>query len=254
MGEKTLCFVDRRCDACGGEGCEACGGTGIVGSIEEREPIPVHPDGVSRALEARRIAEHMSFRELGERLGVSTARASQLCRGAGAERELQESFAIGRLLVRDYYPDIMATSLAKIGDGKIREAEDFILELADELADDRREKPLTEKYQALHAIDSAYRAFEQAVEQARCREDERQAAMALIVAASGTMEINLQVPFPPSVNHYWRWGPRGPLISRDGRDYRQSVGLCIWQGIDRGKHPLPFRGRLHVTVREIGEG
>ena len=63
------------------------------------------------------------------------------------------------------------------------------------------------------------------------------------------MEINLQVPFPPSVNHYWRWTDKGPMISRSGRDYRQSVGLCIWQGIDRGQHPFPFRGRLHVTVR-----
>ena len=65
------------------------------------------------------------------------------------------------------------------------------------------------------------------------------------------MELTLHVPFPPSVNHYWRWGPRGPLISRAGRDYRQAVGLCIWdgQGIDRKRHPFPFRGRLHVTVR-----
>lgn len=177
-----MCFIDAKCEACQGEGCEACQGTGLVGRIEEREPIPVHPDGVSRALEARRIAEHMSFRELGERLGVSTARASQLCRGVGAEREMQESFAIGRLLVRDYYPDIMATALAKIGDGKIREAEDFILELADELADARREKPLTEKYQALHAIDSAYHEFEQAVELGNSMA-EREAALELIIAA-----------------------------------------------------------------------
>lgn len=182
MAEKNLCFIDAKCEACQGEGCEACQGTGLVGRIEEREPIPVHPDGVSRALEARRIAEHMSFRELGERLGVSTARASQLCRGVGAEREIQESFAIGDLLVRDYYPNIMATSLAKIGDGKIREAEDFILELADELADARREKPLTEKYQALHAIDSAYHAFEQAVELGNSMA-EREAALELIIAA-----------------------------------------------------------------------
>ena len=84
MAEKNLCFIDAKCEACQGEGCEACQGTGIVGRIEEREPtIPVHPDGVSCALEARRIAQRLGFRELGEALGVSVARASQLCRGAG---------------------------------------------------------------------------------------------------------------------------------------------------------------------------
>ena len=63
------------------------------------------------------------------------------------------------------------------------------------------------------------------------------------------MEITLHVPFPPSVNNYWRWGPKGPLISKAGREYRQAVSLYAWKGIERGKNPFPLRGRLHVTIR-----
>lgn len=184
MEEKTLCFVDRKCDACCGEGCEACQGTGIVGSIEEREPIPVHPDGVSKALEARRIAEHMSFRELGERLGVSTARASQLCRGVGAERELQESFAIGRLLVRDYYPDTMATALARIGDGNVRRGSDLVGDISDYLEDSRKVDPWKcGKKQALERLKSACHEFVQIAENGNIADFESDEVMALIVAA-----------------------------------------------------------------------
>lgn len=185
MAEKNLCFIDAKCEACQGEGCEACQGTGLVGRIEEREPLPVHPDGVSKALEARRIAEHMSFRELGERLGVSTVRASQLCRGAGAEREIQESFAIGDLLVRDYYPNIMATALAHIGDGKVRRAEDLLLDLADYLEDSRKVDPWKfGKEQALERLKSACHAFVQAVEQGSIADFEPDEVMALMVAAA----------------------------------------------------------------------
>ena len=37
------------------------------------------------------------------------------------------------------------------------------------------------------------------------------------------MECEFELPWPPSVNHYYRHvGPR-VLISRDGRDYREKV-------------------------------
>lgn len=37
------------------------------------------------------------------------------------------------------------------------------------------------------------------------------------------MIIELETPFPPSINHYWRRvGPR-TLISREGRRFRQNV-------------------------------
>jgi len=38
------------------------------------------------------------------------------------------------------------------------------------------------------------------------------------------MNVNLALPWPPSVNHYYRHvGPR-VLISKDGRKYRETVG------------------------------
>lgn len=174
MAEKNLCFIDAK--------CEACQGTGLVGRIEEREPIPVHPDGVSCALEARRIAQRLGFRALGEALGVSTARASQLCRGVGEKRSCLEALRIGGFLREDILAGVVALAFAQIGNGCIRNAQDFVSELADRIEDVRREKPLTEKYQALHAIDSAYHVFEQAVELGNSMA-EREAALKLIIAA-----------------------------------------------------------------------
>jgi crossover junction endodeoxyribonuclease RusA len=54
----------------------------------------------------------------------------------------------------------------------------------------------------------------------------------------------LHLPFPPSVNHYWRHvGPR-VLISRAGRQYREAVGLvCLSAGRPH------MEGRLSVTVQ-----
>ena len=61
-------------------------------------------------------------------------------------------------------------------------------------------------------------------------------------------EVTLTVPFPPSVNHYWRHTPKGSLISRTGRAYRKDVGFAVWEGIDRENHPFPLRGRLHISA------
>ena len=53
----------------------------------------------------------------------------------------------------------------------------------------------------------------------------------------------LSLPYPPSVNRYWRHvGPR-VLVSREGRSYRQRVrSLLAAQGIPT------FTGRLLMTV------
>jgi crossover junction endodeoxyribonuclease RusA len=38
----------------------------------------------------------------------------------------------------------------------------------------------------------------------------------------------LELPWPPSVNHYWRHVGAKVLISREGRNYRQSIQhLCM---------------------------
>jgi hypothetical protein len=62
--------------------------------------------------------------------------------------------------------------------------------------------------------------------------------------------IALVLPFPPSVNRYWRVSPRGRgvLLSKEGREYRRRVrlqlvgwsrsrsrgsGLCMWNSGER---------------------
>jgi len=57
----------------------------------------------------------------------------------------------------------------------------------------------------------------------------------------------LTLPFPPSVNRYWRHvGPR-VLVSREGRRYRESVRTLL-----AAARPEPgtstFRGRLDMVV------
>ena len=56
------------------------------------------------------------------------------------------------------------------------------------------------------------------------------------------MEV-LELPYPPSVNHYWRRvGPR-TLISREGRAYREKVCLILAAS---GVRPLV--GPIHLVV------
>lgn len=55
--------------------------------------------------------------------------------------------------------------------------------------------------------------------------------------------IELELPYPPSVNHLWRRvGPR-TLISREGRLYRQRVGALL---AAHGVRPLD--GSLDVVI------
>jgi crossover junction endodeoxyribonuclease RusA len=55
----------------------------------------------------------------------------------------------------------------------------------------------------------------------------------------------LTLPFPPSLNHYYRHVGAKVLVSADGRAYRDAVGLSVLQqcGI-----PTKLLGRLHVRV------
>jgi crossover junction endodeoxyribonuclease RusA len=57
--------------------------------------------------------------------------------------------------------------------------------------------------------------------------------------------LNLQLPWAPSMNHYWRAVPgKGVLISAAGRSYRQAVADAIL--IQRGAKQ--FAGRLSVLI------
>ena len=55
--------------------------------------------------------------------------------------------------------------------------------------------------------------------------------------------IQLELPYPPSINHYWRRvGPR-TIISRGGRQFRQNVLVALTaMGIK------PLAGRLAVEI------
>ena len=55
--------------------------------------------------------------------------------------------------------------------------------------------------------------------------------------------IEVELPYPPSVNHYWRRVGRRTLISRAGRQYRRRV--CALLATDGAK---PLSGRLEVVV------
>lgn len=188
--EKSIVFIDRRCEACNGEGCEACDGTGIVGSIEEREVQKVHPDGVSRALDDWRIAKCIGFRGLGERLGVSVARASELCRGAGAEMSDQERFSIAQLLSGPTYEmlESITESFAEIGDGDIIGGFALVNAIAERLKHARRKHAWPAdadgKFQALGVIHAEYLELEQAVEHGEGREREKDEALDVITTAA----------------------------------------------------------------------
>lgn len=60
--------------------------------------------------------------------------------------------------------------------------------------------------------------------------------------------VILTLPFPPSVNGYWRHPTKGPLagrhlISEKGRDYRQAVQDFV------GRYQIsPVPGRLSVAI------
>ena len=57
--------------------------------------------------------------------------------------------------------------------------------------------------------------------------------------------MKLSLPFPPSLNHYWRYTPRGVLISKRGRAYRNEVYAAILE--QRGSRPL-IMDRIGVSV------
>ena len=55
----------------------------------------------------------------------------------------------------------------------------------------------------------------------------------------------MTLPYPPSVNHYWRRvGPR-TLISREGRTFRQNVCALLGRG---GQRRPPNGGRIAVAL------
>lgn len=58
-----------------------------------------------------------------------------------------------------------------------------------------------------------------------------------------TGTINLELPWPPSVNHYWRQGNGHFYISPEGRRYKMTV--C---GLLAASYIQPFDGPVSVTI------
>lgn len=63
----------------------------------------------------------------------------------------------------------------------------------------------------------------------------------------------LELPWPPTVNTYWRRHGHTIHISNRGREYRKSVAASLianGRGVSTGRdgqYPIPLRGRLKVT-------
>ena len=55
--------------------------------------------------------------------------------------------------------------------------------------------------------------------------------------------LEVELPFPPSVNHYWRMWRGRMVISKEGRAYRTTVA-----GILRKLGVQPMLGRLAVAI------
>lgn len=55
--------------------------------------------------------------------------------------------------------------------------------------------------------------------------------------------IELELPFPPSVNHYWRMWRGRMVISAEGRAYQNAVGALL-----KAKGVRPMTGKLAVAI------
>ncbi len=63
------------------------------------------------------------------------------------------------------------------------------------------------------------------------------------VTRTGRARRVLTLPYPPSVNHYWRRVGARTLISREGRRYRTDVCALLAAG-----GGAPLRGRLALRI------
>lgn len=55
--------------------------------------------------------------------------------------------------------------------------------------------------------------------------------------------LDLELPYPPSVNHYWRRVGARTLISRGGRAFRASVCSIL-----AGRRVRPMEGPLDIAI------
>jgi len=58
-----------------------------------------------------------------------------------------------------------------------------------------------------------------------------------------TRTLHVTLPWPPSINHYWRRVNNKTIISKAGRQYRTDVAAILMIGGVK-----PIAGRLDVTI------
>lgn len=64
-----------------------------------------------------------------------------------------------------------------------------------------------------------------------------------MTSENGTGALRLELPFPPSLNHYYRHVGFRTLISRDGREYRRVVVSALRPLLDQ-----PLEGPLELVM------
>ncbi len=64
------------------------------------------------------------------------------------------------------------------------------------------------------------------------------------VATPSRKPYRIELPWPPSVNHYWKHTRNGTYIAKAGREYRQSVELAVL--IAGGRRNMT--GRLSLSM------
>ena len=55
--------------------------------------------------------------------------------------------------------------------------------------------------------------------------------------------LEVELPFPPSVNHYWRMWRGRMVISEEGRAYQKTVATLL-----RARGVKPMTGKLAVAI------
>lgn len=62
--------------------------------------------------------------------------------------------------------------------------------------------------------------------------------------------LNLELPWPPSVNHYWgtRRGGGGRYLTARAKAYRETVRLAVLELPSKVRHYLPYPGPMSLEI------
>lgn len=60
--------------------------------------------------------------------------------------------------------------------------------------------------------------------------------------------MSFTIPYPPSINHYWRNFRGRMVISQEGRAFRQNVCALLASGRGNGPRKPPSEGRIALAM------